>query len=264
MLETALAAPSETQRMANIERLYREVLERMIQEELFIQAADGMSVTVSTAEVDRAIARVRAQAQLSEDQFRQAVQAQGFSITQYRSDVRRQLLRLKVLNTRARGRVNITQDQVRERYDMLVARARRTSRFNAAQLFVEVPSGASAVELADARERAERLRATLLTPEDVWDEGAMDLGWINQGDLAPALEDALMALDAGEISGAVRGPNGFHILLLVEREQAAAQVPEYEGVSNQIYQQMLEEAMTRQESIFMEELRRRASIDVRL
>lgn len=263
-LERAMQAPTEAQRMQAIEELYRQLLDRMVQEELFIQAADRMQVSVSRAEVDRAIGNVQRQSGLPDAQFWEAVRAQGFTPDQYRSDVRRQLLRLKVLNARARGRVNITEEQVRERYQMQVARARRTSRFRSAQLFFEVPSGVSATEVAEIRQRASALRDVLTSADDFWDEGGMDLGWLSQGDLPQALEDALMGLEEGQISGVVRGPAGFHIFLLQERDQASASVPTYEDVRMEIYQGMMEEAMTRQEQLFLEELRRQAVVDVRL
>lgn len=263
-LERIMSAPSQAQQMAAIERLYSELLERMIQEELFIQAADRMQVSVTRAEVDRAIANVQRQSQLPDDQFWQAVRGQGFSPEQYRSDVRRQLLRLKVLNNRARGRVNITEEQVRERYRMMVARARRTAQFDAAHLFVEVPSGASATEVAAARRRANEIRDGIETAQDFWDDGGVSLGTLSEGSLPEVLEDALMGLDVGEISDVVRGPAGFHIFLLEDRQQASASVPPYEQVRMQVYQQMMEEAMGQQEEQFLAELRRQAVIDIRL
>jgi peptidyl-prolyl cis-trans isomerase SurA len=263
-LERVMAAPSEAQRMAAIEQLYSQLLERMVEEELFIQAADRMQVSVSRAEVDRAIANVQRQSGLADAQFWEAVRAQGFTPDQYRGDVRRQLLRLKVLNTRARGRVNITEEQVRERYEMQIARARRTSQFEAAQIFFEVPSGASATELADIRRRAQEVRDGLSDRTSFFAAGGMSIGTLSQGDLPPALEDALMNLEPGQISGIVRGPAGFHIFLLESRQQAAANVQPYQQVRMQIYQGMMEEAMARQEELFLEELRRQAVIDIRL
>ena len=263
-LERALAVPTAAGRMAAIEQLYTEVLDRMIQEELFIQAADEMQVTVSRAEVDRAIQNVRTQSQLSEEAFWQAVRAQGFAPEQYRADVRRQLLRLKVLNHRARGRVNITEEQVRERYDMLVARSRRTAQFVAAQLFVAVATGASATEVAEARGRAREARDGIESADDFWDAGGVSLGTLSQGSLAGPLEDALMGLDEGQISDVVRGPSGFHVFLLESRQTASSNVPPYAQVRMQIYQQMMGQAMERQEELFVAELRRRALIDLRL
>lgn len=263
-LDRITQMPSQAQQMAAIEQLYTELLERMVQEELFIQAADRMQVTVTNAEVDRAIANVQRQSQLPDDQFWQAVAGQGFSRTQYRSDVRRQLLRLKVLNTRARGRVNITEEQVRQRYEMMVARGRRTARFTAAHIFVEVPSGASPVETTEVRRRMQSTRELLESTEDFWDEGGVRLGTFDQGDLPEQLESALLDLDQGEISDVVRGPAGFHIFLLESREQASSSVPPYDEARMPIYQQMMEEAMGQQEELFLAELRRQAVVVIRL
>lgn len=263
-LERAMAVPTAAGRMQAIEQLYTEVLDRMVEEQLFIQAAETMQVSVSNAEVDRAIDNVRTQARLNEAQFWQAVQAQGFTPEQYRADVRRQLLRLKVLNHRARGRVNITEDQVRERYDMMVARARRTDRYRAAQLFFDVPAGASATDVADARRQAAEARAAIQSEDDFYAAGGQSLGTLDQGSLAGDLEDALAGLDVGEISDVVRGPAGFHVFLLEAREQGATDAPAYEQVRMQIYQAMMGEQMEHQETTLIAELRRAATIDVRL
>jgi peptidyl-prolyl cis-trans isomerase SurA len=261
-------APTEAQRMEAIEQLYTQLLDRMVQEELFIQAADRMQVSVSRAEVDRAIANVQRQSQLGDDEFWAAVRGQGFTPEQYRTDVRRQLLRLKVLNNRARGRVNITEDQVRQRYEMLVARLRRQAQFNSAHVFVPVPEGAGATEVAAVRARLQQIRQQIQTVDDFEDAmariGGGDLGWLRQGDLPEALENELLALEEGGIGQPVRGPAGFHIFLLRERQQAADAVPPYEQVRMQVYQEMMEEAMAQQEELFLAELRRQAVVDLRL
>ena len=160
--------------------------------------------------------------------------------------------------------MNITETQVRERYDMMLARARRQSQFTAGMILVEVAETASATEVAEARRRAARVRADIRDPDDFWAQGGMRLGTLNQGDLPPALEDALMNLEVGEISDPVRGPAGFYIFYLMDRQQAAAGVPDYDDVRMQIYQQMMEEAMTQQEETFLGELRRQAVVDIRL
>jgi peptidyl-prolyl cis-trans isomerase SurA len=267
-LDRAMSAPSQTARMAAIEALYAQLLERMVQEELFIQAADRMQVSVTRAEVDRAIGNVQRQAGLADADFWAAVEGQGFTPEQYRADVRRQLLRLKVLNNWARNRVNITEEQVRQRYDMSVARQRRSSTYNTDQIFVEIPAGAGATEVAEARARAQAIRDAIETDEDF--DAAMaahdggNLGWLSQGDLPQSVENVVLALDVGEVSQPVRGPAGFQIFRLRERDQAGAGAPVYADVRMQIYQEMMEEAMTHQEEIFLAELRRQAVVDVRL
>ncbi|MCA9617129.1 MAG: peptidyl-prolyl cis-trans isomerase, partial [Myxococcales bacterium] len=82
-----------------------------------------------------------------------------------------------------------------------------------------------------------------------------------QGDLPEALEEVLLALQPGEISDPVRGPSGFHVFLLHERERGDASVPPFEQMRDQIYQEMMGRAMERQERLFLEELRRGAIVE---
>ncbi|MCA9577038.1 MAG: SurA N-terminal domain-containing protein [Sandaracinaceae bacterium] len=262
-----MAASSQAERVALREQLYTQVLDGLIDEELIRQAATRMRVRVSSEDVERAIANVRRQNNLGEAEFWEAVRGQGFSPAQYRDDLRRQLLRLKVLNQRARGRVNITEEDVRARYDEEVRRSNRTLRFRASHVFVELPAGASASDVAAVRERAEELRSQLTArnfQDAIAEFGGGELGWLRQGDLPEDLEQELLAMTPGRISSVVRGPNGYHIFLLHEREQGQADVPDYEDVREHIFRQMLDTAMARQEQLFLTELRRSALIERRI
>lgn len=265
-LESVLAdATSDEDRQTRLQQMYGQLLQQLIDELLVEQTARTMQLSVTSAEVEQAITNVQGQNQMTADQFWQAVQNQGFTQAQYRADVRKQLLRLKVSNQRLRGRVNITEEDVRERYDMSVRQARRTQRFRAAHMFIEVAEQASATEIASARKQAEELRARV-RPETfetmMADNGGMELGWLSQGDLPEALEQELLRLEPGQISSPVRGPAGFHIFLLQERQAGDSTVPSYEEARERVYRQMLEESMGRQEEMFVTELRRSAVIKV--
>ena len=228
-----MAADSQAERVALRERLYTEILDRLIDEELIRQAATRMSLRVTSEDVERAIANVRRQNSLGEPEFWDAVREQGFTPTQYRDDLRRQLLRLKVLNQRARGRVNITEEDVRARYDEEVRRTNRALRFRASHVFVELPAGSNATEVAAVRGRAEELQARLTASNfqaAITEVGGGELGWLRQGDLPEELEEQLMTMEEGQVSGVVRGPGGFHVFLLHEREQTEGDIPPYDEV----------------------------------
>ena len=262
-----MQAPSQAQRVELRDRLYGEVLDHLIDEKLIQQAAARMRVRVTNDDVERAIANVRRQNNLSEEEFWEAVRQQGFAESAYRDDLRRQLLRLKVLNQRARGRVNITEAEVRARYDEEIRRANRTLRFRASHVFVQIAPTGTATDVAAARAQAESIRSGLdadTFQAAVTEHGGGDLGWLRQGDLPGPLEDELITLSTGEVSDIVQGPSGFHIFLLHERERGEANIPPYDEVREMIFRQMLDVAMSRQEEIFLSELRRGALIDRRL
>lgn len=268
-LASAIAsARNETARIQAIRHVYEEELDHLIDERLIVQAADHDNISVSTNDVDTAIANVRSQTRLPEAQFWDLVREQGFTEEEYRRDIRQQLLRYKVLNQRVRGRVNITEDDVRRRYDELTAQARRQQRYNAAYVLIPVPDGATVTEVTALRRRADEARHSITDAdsfEDAIDDyGGGELGWLSQGDLEDALEDALSGLDEGGISEPVRGASGFFIFLVRQRDTGAGNVPAYDAVRMDIYRQMLQDAMSRQEHIFVEELRRDATIERRL
>ncbi|MCB9632863.1 MAG: SurA N-terminal domain-containing protein [Sandaracinus sp.] len=254
----------ELQRLAALRQLYDELLDQLINEELVERAAQRQQIRVSSADVDRAVMNVVRQNGLEESEFWEVVAQQGYSQAEYRSDLRRQLLRYRLLNERVRGRVNITEEDVRRVYDQRTRRANRALRFRTSHVLVPVAEDATATEVAEARDHADEIHAeiTAETFEDFVDEvGGGDLGWLRQGDLPEALEEVLLALQPGEISDPVRGPSGFHVFLLHERERGDASVPPFEQMRDQIYQEMMGRAMERQERLFLEELRRGAIVE---
>lgn len=268
-LASAVAgASTEAERLAAIRTVFEEELEALIDERLIVQAAADDNITVSTSDVDNAITNVRSQTRMPSDQFWALVREQGFTQEEYRRDIRQQLLRYKVLNQRVRGRVNITEEDVHRRFDELLAQSRRQQRYNAAFVLISVPDGAGATEVSTLRSRATDARSAITDlasfEEAIEVYGGGELGWLSEGDLESDLESALTALDVNEISQPVRGASGFFIFYLRERDAGSRDMPAYEAVRMDIYRQMLQDAMTRQEAAFVTELRRGAAIERRL
>ena len=256
-------ASTETERMSRLKELYDELLNYLVDEQLIRQLASSSGIRVTDADVDNAIENLRLQNNMTEQEFQQALDGQGFPQGQYRKDLKRQLIRLKVMNERVRSRVNVTEEEVRARYEQRAREGGSELRFQVSHVVVPVGEGASAIQVAAKRQEAETLRASL-TPENFNARATQlnggDLGWLSQGDLPEELERALLPLNAGEISEPVRGSSGFHIFFLQDR-QVGAGFPSYEEMKQELYREMLDAAMIRQEKIFLDEMRRKAVIN---
>lgn len=268
-LEHALrGTTSEGERKARIKSLYEQLAQQLIDDELIEQTARKMMITVSSLEVDQAIENVRRQSGLEEARFWEAVREQGFTDKQYHEDVRKQLLRLKVINQRVRSRVNITEETVRETYEDRVRQGRRTQRFRAAHIFFPLPETASATDVADVAKQAEQLRKTLTTVESfdaaAKEHGGGELGWLDQGDLPNVLEETLLSLNVGEIGLPVRGPSGIHIFVVRERQAGKDTLASFDELKGEIQRELLDKAMQRQEELFLKGLRREAVITMKL
>ncbi|HEX5656081.1 MAG TPA: SurA N-terminal domain-containing protein [Polyangiales bacterium] len=264
-LARVMQAP-EMQRMQLMQQLYGDLLTQLIDERLLEQEARKLSISITSVDVERAIQNVQRQSGLKDAEFWEAVRGQGFQPEQYKADVRRQLVRLKVINQKVRSRINITEDDVRRRYEDQLRVARKSATFNVSHIFMAV-EGDSVTKLAAARTTADELKAKL-TPENfeeaMREHGGGDLGWVSQGDLPESLASTLVSLEPGQISEPVRGPGGLHIFLLKERKEGESSIGNYETVKQTIFSELLDKAMARQEAAFLEELRKQSLISRRL
>ncbi len=263
LLLRILDMADEQRRVQEVKETYKQVLDGLIQEELLRQAATRLNIRVTEADVEAAIRNIRVQNQMSMADFQAALANQGIAYAQYRQGLKRQLLRYKVVNQRVRTRVNVTEEEIKAEYDMRARQANRVFRFHPAHIFFPLAEDASAPEVAARMREAKTVRVELsasnfLEYAETYDGG--DLGWLSQGDLPEALEEALLTLAPGEISPPVHGPQGVHLLLLYERERGAKDFPAYDDMRDDIYRDMMESSIGVEEKKFLEELKRKATI----
>lgn len=256
-------AKTDTERASLLKELYNELLEFLIEEQLIKQLASESGIVVTAADVENAMTNIRSQNNMTEEQFLEAVTAQGMTEAQYRADLKKQLARFKVMNERVRARVNITEEEVRRRYEQRARGEGNELRFKVSHLVVPLEPGASTTETATVRDEANVIHASL-TPgnfeERANELGGGELGWISEGDMPGNLGRVLLPLGPGDISDPVRGSGGFHIFYVQERE-VGSEFPSYEEMKDELFREMLDTAMRRQERIFIEELRRDAIIN---
>ena len=261
-LERVAQAPTESERLQLLKSLYDQMLTLMIDEMLIKSAAARSKIRVTEDDLSRAIGNVRAQNNMTEAQFWEAVKSQGLTEAQYRADLRKQLLRLKVMNERVRSRVNISEDDVRRRYEDDARQSGKSLKFNVSHVVLGVPEGASATELADARKKATEIRKGLTAEtfdKAIEQHGGGQLGWLSEGDLADNVQSELLSLKPGQISKPIATSSGVHLFLLHERE-TGADLPPFEEQQVVLRRQMLDEAMQKQEGIYLKELRDKAVI----
>ena len=212
--------------------LVRLLLERMIVERTQLQLAKEQGVQVSEAMVDEAVLNVARQNQIAVEELRQRMTAQGLVFSQFRADLRNELL----LN-RIRERELDAQSKVSEReIDQFIreqeaGNAVAPQQVNLAQILVVVPENASSDQLlalqARAQLAAERARAgvdfSTLVAEFSGAPGRSADGQMGLRDVDryPQLFiDTTQNVPDGGIAGPVRSGAGFHVLKVLERKRA--------------------------------------------
>lgn len=119
------------------------------------------------------------------------------------------------------------EETLRQRYDQQVEKFAEQEERLASHILLEVDPEADAATVQAAKEKAEALATQARGDEADFAELASsssddaasaggDLGWINRGMMPGALEDALFAMKAGEISDPVKTEFGWHVIQLRE------------------------------------------------
>lgn len=211
-------------------QIRRQVVERMIVDKAQLQLAKETGIRVDDAMLDRAVARIAEQNKMSLSEFRSQLEREGMTFTRFRDEIRDEMIMQRLREKEVDNKIQITESEVD---NFLAANSAQTaqSELNLAQVLIRIPENASAEQIAQRRKRAEealdkiksgadfaQVAATYSDSSDALKGG--DLGWRTQERLPQLFIDAVANLKTGEIA-AVKSANGFHILKLVGKREAA-------------------------------------------
>ncbi|GIU80578.1 MAG: peptidylprolyl isomerase [Bryobacteraceae bacterium] len=127
--------------------------------------------------------------------------------------------------------VQVSEDQLRQMYDQQLERFRVPERAHVRHILIKTVDR-PASEVPSLQKKAEELLAKLkggadfaeLAKKNSEDPGSAekggDLGWITRGQTVPEFEKAAFSLNLKELSGLIKTEYGFHIIQVLEREQA--------------------------------------------
>lgn len=214
--------------------LRQQALDGLIEERVIITHARDSGAKVDDADLDRAVQSVALQNQLSLDQLRERLRADGVDFGRFRTNLRDQLMVERIREREVYQRIRITDLEVDRLVDQQRAAAQADAELNIAQILVTVPEGASAAERQLRKARAEqaldRLRrgeAFAVVAQELSEDGNREkggeIGLRPSSRLPDLFVDAVRPLAAGELAPAlVSSGAGYHVLKLLERRDGAA------------------------------------------
>ena len=212
--------------------LERQVLERLVLMRLQIARATDSGINASDEELERAVQGVAEQNSMSVDQLRQRLAQDGMAFTEFRNNLRDEIVTQKLRQSFAQSRINVSEGEVDAA--MATASATASQQFRLAHILVGAPDGASPEQLAVAQKKIEGVQALIQKGEMTFAAAAVrysdspnaleggDLGWRGLNEIPPAFAQTIQQMQAGQVIGPIRGPSGFQLLQLVETRTQAA------------------------------------------
>ncbi len=209
--------------------LQKQLLERLIVNRAQMQLARDIGVRVDDVMLDRAVARIAEQNNVTVQTLRDQLEREGVSFARFREEIREEITLQRVREREVDNKLQISESEIDNFLSSTASRNVETQQeLNIAQILVRVPENASAQQVADRKKRAEqaieqlqsggefaKVAASFSDAGDALTGG--ELGWRSPSRLPQLFVEAVDKLSDGQIAPLVRSANGFHVLKLVGR-----------------------------------------------
>ncbi|MFP7672836.1 peptidylprolyl isomerase [Marivita sp. S0852] len=226
---TVLRAPG------NVKELARE---QLIEDRLRIQAAEQAGIVPSPEEVLDGMTEFARRAELSREEFLQALESNGVAAQTFRDFVRAGLSWRLLVQARFAGRVNVSEEEVDR---ALGASGGSSVRVLLSEIIMPAPPG----QAETVQQRAERI--SQITTEAAFSSEARRysatatrgaggrLPWQNIEDLPPVLRPLVLALAPGEVTAPLPIPNAIALFQLRDIEETGFSAPTYSAIEYAAY-----------------------------
>ena len=208
--------------------LEEQVLDRLIIEEIQLQLADRAGIKISDSELNQTLSRVSSQNNLSLEEFRLKLEAEGTSYKSFRDTIKKELIIQRVQRGKVGAKIDISEQELENFINSEERRTQLAEQYNVQHILLSVKSGLSEIEIEAIENEAvsllerlengesfEKLAASYSAGQKALEGGF--LGWRTSAELPSLFAEVVSGLTVGEVAQPVRSGAGFHILKLTEK-----------------------------------------------
>ncbi|MBA2881687.1 peptidyl-prolyl cis-trans isomerase SurA [Desulfosalsimonas propionicica] len=260
---------SEEQMREQLYEARMQLIDELINETLADQQIEQAGIQVGKAEVDAAIEQVKQRNYYTDEQLRQALEMQGMSMEQYRGELRRQILRSRLVNRKVKSSIVITDEDIDRYYKENPEKYGGKPRYKIRNILLAGTDKDS--DDPEIRRRIKKIREQLdegvsfgtlaekYSQGPNADEGG-ELGEFAVHDLARDLRPVIGDLNEGEVSDGVETRQGIQIFY-VEKIIEAPSEP-LASVAAEIEEKLYNEQVNKKYRAWLESLRENAHIRI--
>ncbi|MEW6984040.1 peptidylprolyl isomerase SurA [Colwelliaceae bacterium 6471] len=207
--------------------LRTQIIDKLISDNLITQLGERMGVQVSDAQLDETIANMARENNLTLEQFRQTIVADGLDYDKYRENVRTELISGEVRRASMRRRIFISPQEVENLLSAMKEQTNADVEYNLGHILIEFPPEPTQEDMNAAKSRADKVIELLNDGSDFakiaiassGDDTALkggDLGWKNINEMPTLFSELVDGKEKGSVFGPIRTGLGFSIVKILD------------------------------------------------
>ncbi len=226
--------------------LEAQAVQGLIRQELYEQQAKQKKIQVSSknveSEADKQYNDLLESNNITEEQLITYLQGQNRTLVEFKKEIQSSVevqLRDEALRSEVVGDIEPSDEELTAYFKEHESDYSEDEQVRASHILVAELETANEIvqELKNGADFAE-LAAQYSTDPGTKEEGG-DLGWFGRGQMVPEFEDAVFAMEVGQISQPVKTQYGYHIIKLTDRKDP--HIPDLSEVKDEVRDDYLEE-----------------------
>ncbi|PXY91132.1 peptidylprolyl isomerase SurA [Gilliamella apis] len=222
MLKT-IKASADPRTLPSDKVLRKQIIDRLIVENLILQRAAKAKITISDDEITGAIDGIAAENGMTIDQLRSRLSAMGISYSTYRERIHNDMLIEQARMHEVRPRIKVSPREVEQLTKTMTNQPTNNIDVKISHILISIPEKASkqqvdsatnkAMDIINRAKKGENFAklATSYSNDDLALKGG-SMGWRKLNELPTIFEERLIRAAKGSVVGPIRSGVGIHII----------------------------------------------------
>jgi peptidyl-prolyl cis-trans isomerase C len=250
--------------------LRNQILNRLIELELFYQEAQKQKIVVEEKEVSEKMDALKSSFP-SEKVFQDEMRQMNFTEETLRTRIKKDLAVRQLVEKDILVHVKVTDEDAKSFYDSHPDLFKEPEKVRASHILITAEADTDPVIKEERRKKLEGVKKRLDQGEDFAAlakefsqcpsaEKGGDLGYFERGKMVKPFEDAAFSMNPGDVSDIVVTPFGFHLIKVTDKK------PErnvsYEDAKDMIKQRLSNMKFEEQKNIYVAELKKNSKVEM--
>lgn len=205
----------------------RQVLDGLIQNRIQLQLAERAGIRVDDESLNRTIANIASENNVTLSEFREILEADGYSYENFREDIRNEIRLSQLRKRQVDNLINVSEKEIDNFLANQEFQGDVDSELRIAHILLALPDNATDEEISEVRKMAEDIRQEVMAGGDFAEiaravsdgqnaDNGGDLGWRKMDDIPSLFAEYIPNMKKGDVSEPIASSSGFHIIQVAD------------------------------------------------